>query len=455
MKQLINKFMAAIVILSLPFTIVQAQQTQEVFEFDLHQCIDYALENNVVIKNAKLNQDISDAQVKEYTAIGLPQVNINSGLNYNYEVQRSLMDISNFDPQVPKGTEKEVAFGQKYDGNVVISAKQLIFDGSFFVGLQAAKTVRELSSKQFVKSEIDVAQNVAKAYYNLLVREEQLLLLEKNSSRFDSLLNDVKKMHDQGFIEKIDLSRVQVQVNNLKVQLDNATKYVALSKDLLKFQMGMLLASDLKITEKISDITFDQPELMEKDFSYNERIEYSELQTNLLLVNLDMKSTKMQFMPSLYAQFNYGYNTSTADGGELFTGNRWLNFGVLGATLAVPVFDGFQKRSKIQRNKLQIQQLENNFDLLENSIDLEIKQAKINVSNSVESMKVQQQNMGLAEEVFRITEIKYKEGVGSNSEVLDADKALKEAQTNYYNALYEALVSKIDLDKAYGTLLKN
>jgi len=447
--------MAAVVIIVLPYTFVQAQKTQEVFEFDLQQCIDYALENNSIVKNAKLNEDISDAQVKEYTAIGLPQVNINSGLNYNYKVQRSIVDFSNFDPTLPKGTEGEIAFGQMYDGNVAISANQLLFDGSFFVGLQAAKTVRELSSKQFVKSEIDVAQNVAKAYFNLLVREEQLLLLEKNSTRLDALLIDIKGMHDQGFVEKIDLSRVQVQYNNLKVQLENTRKYVSLSNELLKFQMGMSQNAKLIIVEKIKDIQFDQSELVERDFSYNERIEYSELQTNLMLVNLDMKSTKMQYLPSLYARFNYGYNTSTSDGGELFKGNRWLNFGVLGATLAVPVFDGFQKKYKIQRNKLQIQQLENNFEMLENSIDLEIKQAKTNVSNSVESMKAQKENMNLAEEVLRITEIKYKEGVGSNSEVLDADTALKEAQTNYYNALYEALVAKIDLDKAYGTLLES
>lgn len=422
--------------------------SQEVSSFSLQQCVDYALENNQTIKNAAYEVEISETQVKETTGLGLPQVNISSGINYNYDIQQVLLPP--FDN--PEGEEIPLAFGQTYDGNIALTARQLLFEGAYFVGLQAARAVRELSSKKHVSTQIDVAEAVSKAYYNVLVTKERYDLLKVNLGRTDSLLYDTRALYENGFAEKIDVNRVKVQHNNLKVQVSSVQKLLSLSYDLLKFQMGMSLSDSIYLTDKLGEVDFAVIE--RDDLAYQDRIEYSELQSNLTLVNLDMKRNKSLYLPSLYANFNYGYNTNAGESSQIFEGDRWLSFGALGLSLNIPVFDGLIKSAKIQRNKLQEQQIEQAMGLLKNSIDLEVRQAEVTLSSAIDDMVAQKENMALAEEIYTVSKIKYEEGVGTNLEVTNADADYKVAQTNYYDALYAALVAKIDLEKAYGILIK-
>ena len=420
--------------------------------YTLQECIDYALENNQNLINKAYDKELAETQVGETLSRGLPQVNVEAGVNYNFEPQKSLLPATMLDPNAPEGSEVEFSFQQKYDGNIGLTLRQLIFDGSFFVGLEAAKTYRELSTKEYIKTEIDVVEAVSKAYYNALVTEERYALLQANLARLDTLLNDTKVMYENGFAEKIDVSRLKVQHNNLKVQVDNTAKLLELSRDLLQFQMGMPVSEEIILTDELAEVAFIDPSV-DEDFSYNERIEYSQLQTNMALANLDLKNNKVQYIPTLYANFNYGYNTQTSESDQLFKTNRWLNYGTTGLSLNIPVFDGLLKSNRIQKNKIQIRQIEKTFEQLENSIDLEIKQARVNMQNAIDQMGAQRENMELAEEIFNVTKIKYQEGVGSNLEVVEADTDYKEAQTNYYNALYEALVAKVELEKAYGQLI--
>ncbi|MEO1052537.1 MAG: TolC family protein, partial [Bacteroidota bacterium] len=421
-------------VLSLSTGIIYAQKNSTVSNsFSLQQCVDYAMENNPNVIIATYEKDIADTQIKETLSQGLPQANVDLGINYNFEPQKSLIDISTFDPSVPEGTEQEVSFQQQYDGNLNFNVRQLIFDGSFFVGLQAANTFKELSTKDHIKTKIDVVEAVSKAYYTALVTEEQYNLLEVNFARLDSLLSETQAMFDQGFVEKIDVSRLKVQHNNLKVQLKNTKELAKVSYDLLKFQMGMPIATEIELTDDLEEVSLDI--LDEQGFDYGSRIEYSQLQTNLALINLDIKNNRVQYLPNLYANFNYGYNTQAAESNQWFQTNRWLSYGFVGLSLNVPVFDGFLKRSRIQRNKIQLSQTEQSFKLLENTIDLEIKQSKINMSTALDNMEAQRTNKELAEEIYNVTRLKYQEGIGSNFEVVEADEDFKAAQTNYYNAL--------------------
>lgn len=428
---------------------------QESQSLSLDDCIQYALENNEILKNRQLDKEIADAEVRKTVSMGLPQATVNGGLNYNFEPQKSLIDISTFDPSVPEGTEQEVSFAQSYDGNLGLSVRQLLFDGSYFVGLQAARTYRELSSKEHVKSQIDVVEAVSKAYYNALITQEQLELLERNLSRLDTLLHETQQMYEAGFAEKLDVDRLRVSYNNLKVEKSKLAQFQLISRKLLKFQMGMDLNQAIELNQNLEDVEVGLLDGAKSTFDYNNRIEFSQLTTNQNLTLLDMKNNKSQYLPKLYAQFGYGWNTATAEGSKLFEGDRWLNNGVIGITASVPIFDGFLKRNKIQQNKLQLKQIENQMTSTRKGIDLEIEQSSIGLSSQLETLDVQKQNVALAQEVYDVTKIKYQEGVGSNLEVINADADLKEAQTNYLNSLFEAITSQIELKKALGILYNN
>ncbi len=411
-----------------------------------------ALSNNENLKNSLLEENVSRMTSREYLSVGFPQISFETGLKYNFEIQKSLIDISKFMPGVPEGTEQEVSFGQKYDGIMDFGINQMIFNGSYFVGLAASKALIELSEKQTVRAKVDLIESVKKAYYIVLNTKERVNLVNSNLERIKSLLNDTEILYENGFVEKLDVDRIKVSYNNLNAEKIKAERLYDLSLSVLKFQIGFPVNDKLSVIGSIEDVIISVNDYDIQSFEYSDRIEHSILNTNKRLKSYDLKNNRSQFLPQIYANLSYGYNTSSSEYDLFFNSNRWKNFGTVGLQIIVPIFDGFNKRSKINRSKIVVQQVENQIKFLERSIDLQINQNFIELKNAIESLNVSKENLVLANDVYNVSEKKYKEGVGSNLEVLDSNNALKIAQTNYYNAYYQAIISKINLDKTLGIL---
>lgn len=432
---------------------VHAQSEGHSTSFTLEKCIDYALKNNSNVKNASFETYLAKAQVGETRSIGLPQVTANAEMINNLIIQRVILPASTFNPQASDDEIADLAFGIAYQSNAGINLNQMIFDGSYFVGLQAAKTYMQLAEKEQVKTKTDVVETVTKGYYNVLVNKERATLLDKNESRLKSMLDETKLMYQNGFVEKIDVDRLEVQYNNMKTEKKKINRMIALSIQLLKYQMGMPVNEPINVEGNLDDINFQYNEDVEDDFNYHRRIEYSQLLVNRDLRRLDLKNNQVQYLPKITAFAGLGANTGAQDFGGMWNfSDRWFANSVVGVRLSVPVFDGLNKSYKIQRNRIQLQQLENQMTDLKNLIDLQIEQSHINLKNHYDNLQTQKENMNLAEEVARVAKVKYEQGVGSNIEVLNAETSLKEAQTNYYSALYDALIAKVDLEKALGNI---
>ena len=424
-------------------------------ELTLDQCIDLAIENNENLKNAKLEEKISKALSREYLSVGLPQINFDGGLKYNHDVPKSLIDISRFMPGVPEGTEQEVSFGQDYDGRVDLFINQMIFNGSYFVGLSAAKELVKLSKKLTRRNEIDIVETVQKAYYTVLNTKKRIDLVNSNLDRLQNLLNEMKQLYENGFIEKLDVDRIQVAYNNLKSEKIKADRLYKLSNEILNFQVGLPVGTEVKLIGNLSEDIVNQFQYNISDFDYSNRIEYSILKTDKNLKFYDLKNNRTQYLPQVYANYNYGYNTASSNYNLFFENDRWKSFGTLGLKVIIPIFDGFLKRSKINQSKFKIEQIENQMLFLERSINLQINQSIANYENTKESLKISKKNLELAQNVYNSTEIKYREGVGSNLELIDSNNSLKTAQNQYYNSLYESIIASIDIKKTLGTLLNN
>ncbi len=418
----------------------------------LDECLQMALSNNENLKNSFLEENVSKMTSREYLSVGFPQIQFETGLKYNFEIQKSLIDISKFMPGVPEGTEQEVSFGQKYDGIMDLGINQMIFNGSYFVGLAASKTLIELSEKQTVRAKVDIIESVRKAYYVVLNTKERLSLVNSNLDRIESLLNDTKILYENGFVEKLDVDRIKVSFNNLNAEKIKAERLYDLSLSVLKFQIGFPVNNKLSVKGSIEDVILSVNDYDIQSFDYSDRIEHSILNTNKRLKSYELKNNRSQFLPQIYANLNYGFNTSSSEYDLFFNSNRWKKYGTVGLQVIVPIFDGLNKRSKINRSKIVIQQVENQIKFLERSIDLQINQNYIELKNAIESLNISKDNLVLANEVYSVSEKKYKEGIGSNLEVLDSNNALKTAQTNYYNAYYQAIISKINLEKTLGIL---
>ena len=422
-------------------------------KLSLSECIDLAIENNENLKNSILEEKISKALSNEYLSIGFPQINFDGGIKYNHEVPKSLLDISRFMPGVPEGTEQEGQFGQAYDGRVDLFVNQMIFNGSYFVGLSAAKELIKLSEKMTERNVIDIHESVSKAYYTTLNTKSRVDLVNSNIDRLDALLKQTKSLYENGFVEKLDLDRIQVSFNNLKSEKIKADRLYDLSLAVLKFQIGISVDKKIELIEEFNEelvtaFTFDLNE-----FDYSKRIEYSILQTDKNLKFYELKNNRSQYLPQVYANYNYGYNTSASQSNIFFESDRWKKFGTFGLQVIVPIFDGFLKRSRINQSKFKIEQVENQMLFLERSINLQINQSLAAYQNSKESLKIASENLVLAQDVYFASEKKYAQGVGSNLELIDSNNSLKIAQNQYYNSLYESIISIIDIKKTLGILM--
>ncbi|MDH4058486.1 MAG: TolC family protein [Cyclobacteriaceae bacterium] len=420
--------------------------------YSLDDCIQFALENNQNIKNAQLEYESSEYRVGEILSIGLPQLDVATDLGYNFVVPTSFIPAEFVGGEV--GTFIPVQFSPAYNGQAYVGLKQMVFDGSYFVGLQASRTYTERARKEKIKTEIDIVADVSKAYYLVLVNIDRLELIDKNYARLDSLYKETQVMFDNGFVEKIDVSRIKVQLNNLAVEKNNFSNTLDVSYAILKFQMGMDINTSITLLDKIEDIKLDAlDENFGSDFTYDDRIEVSLLNTNLDLANYDIKNTQSQYLPKLDLYGRIGASSGAGTSSDFFQfGDNWYGFGILGLQLNIPVFDGLRKHRLIQQKRITADQIENNQDLVKQNIDLEIKTTKSALKKSFDNLLAQRENMELAENVYNVSKIKYEEGIGSNLEVIEADADFKQAQTNYYNALFEAIVAKIDLEKSYGKL---
>lgn len=426
----------------------KAQQKDTNATFSLQQAINYALQHQTNILNAQIDEQIAKNTVKQTIGIGLPQVSANASLQDFLKVPTSLLPGEVFGQP---GTQIPVQFGVKYNSTIGLELNQLVFDGSYLVGLQASKTYKELSVKNTKRTKIETAVAVTKAYYSVLVSGEQLSLIDANLDRLKKSLNDTEQLFKNGFAEKIDVDRLTVLNNNLITERENVIRLLALNKDVLKFQMGMTIGSTLVLTDQISNIPFDEQTASLIDTtSYQKRIEYSLLQTQKKLNELDVKRYKSTFLPSLSAFANTSNNFQDNAFSDLY--DRRFPTTVIGLRLSIPIISGGQKLYQLRNAKLAVLKTENELYNLQNTISLDVKQAQTTYRNGQQSLKNQQRNMDLAKEVLRVSQIKYDQGVGSSLEVTTAETALKEAQNNYINALYEMLINKVNLDKALGNI---
>jgi len=468
----LSLFLAAL----LPARWASAQE-QTPATFTLEQCIEYALVNSIAAQNAIIDQQIASAKVKETVGLGLPQVSGNASLVHNPRLQRFfstftgsngfLPDLSAV-PNIRVGDVVSVEnfFQLKNSGVASVTINQLVFSGSYLVGLQASQAYKDLSYKTATQTKEQIVQQVTKAYYSILINKERIQLFTNNISRLDSLLKSTTALNKNGFAEAIDVDRIKVAYNNLKSEQNKFLNINELGLELLKFQMNYPMDQPITVTGNIQDVKIDVNQASYTDgWDYKMRSDYKVLEANKRLQELNIKNQYAGALPTISAFGNFGYNTQSGDFGGLFTTNsgisdngligpdRWYNYSQLGVSMNVPIFTGFQRHYKIQQEKLTLKKIDNGFRSLKQGIDLETKQASISFENAITSLTAQMENMDLASNVSRITKIKYEQGVGSNLEVVDAENSLRQAQTNYYSALFDAMIAKVDLDKAYGKLL--
>ena len=445
--------MKKVILLTIGFALAGLAQAQDanknVHAFSLEQCVDYAQANNVQVKNALLTIDAQVQTNREIAAAALPTITTSTGAVDYTKIPTSLLPAQIFGG--PAGTFIPVQFGTKFNANYGANFQQLLFDGQVFVALQARATSLDLQRKSAAVTKENIKANIYKIYYQLAASKTQLNILDANIARLNSLSHDAQVMYKNGFAEKLDVDKLSVQLNNLETEKLKANNSVAIGYMGLKMLMGMPVKDSLALTDVINESSLNNDVLTENNFQYNVRKDFQYLGTIKKLNEYNIKRYQLSNLPTIAMAGSYSKNAQRSKF-DFFEGGNWFTTSLISLNVSLPIFNGFATDARIKRTKIELKQTENQIEALKNSIDNEITQAKLNYMSSVATVQFQKKNMDLAETVYGQTKKKFEAGTGSNTEISAAQADLVSAQNNYMNALYSALIAKVDLLKATGKL---
>src|SRR6187200_211245 len=473
MRYLTKTILIASILVNLFQVNMKAQQPQQpqVYQITAKDAIDIAFKNLADLKNARLDYKMAEARNKEITGLALPQITGSAQGNHYltlpliqfpdgsevqiYDVlrQEGVKDGSG-NPITKRGefNYRNFSFITPWNVNAGVSVNQLLFEPQVFVGLQARDEFLVNSDLQIKVTEEKVKETVYRNYYGVLIAQKQLGYIVESIKRLEKLENDQKEMFKNGFAERLDIDKTTVNLNNTKtseIQLRNATRN---GVALLKMNLGLTQADSLFLKDTLSSDGIRQG-ILEDDFSYENRNEVKLLNSAIKLQNYDIRRHKLSYFPTVSAFYNFQEN-GQRQGGDAGGSQPWFwyNTNLVGINVNVPIFDGFQKKNRIKQSQFTLEKVQNTLDMTKKGIDMEKTVAKNTLINAIVAMDAQEKNMELAVKVFNSVKIKYEQGVGSSFELLQADTDLQQAQSNYFRAMYEAALAKINYLKALGRL---
>jgi outer membrane protein len=449
----------------------QDTSKNETYNFSVADCVNYAYQHQDTVVNAALDVKSAGYHVKEIIGQGYPQISGSANfqdylktpvvlfpdfitpLVYGVLAKEGVKNGSGGVITVPAGAGLvPVNFTQKYNSSLGATLNQILFDPNYIVGLQARTTYKQLYERAYSRTRIQTNVNVTKAYYQVLTSVEQLRILQEDIDQLKKQVDETVARNKQGFVEKIDVDRITVQYNSLITNRDNIIRLLDLNFQLLKFQMGMPIDQKLMLKDKLEDIQLPvmQADTINDSTVYKKRVEYGLLETQEKLNEYDLKSKKGQYLPKLTANASYSAAYQSNSFGSLYSA-VYPSFYV-GLTLSVPIFTGFQHLNQYKQSQITVLKSQNDLIAAKNALNLQLSESKISYMNGIQTLNDQKKNRELAEEILRVAKIKYEQGVGSSLEVIQAQTALQDADNTYISGLYDALISKVDLDKAYGRI---
>lgn len=428
-------------------SILQAQNTKQSYSFTLKEAIDHAIQNNYSAINA--SRDIEAAKQKKWETItiGLPQINGNVGYQNNFKLQTSLIPAEIFGG--PAGEFAEVTFGTKHNMNASATLSQLIFDGSYLVGLQSVKTYLKISENAKIKTNQEIREITINSYGNVLLADESILILQKNKAILEKTLSDTKEIYKNGLIEEENIEQLQITLASINSSLENVKRQKTIANDMLKLVLGIDLQNDLTLTDKLDVLTQKNVDLalLKEEFNVTNNIDYQIGQNLQTSKELLLKLEKSKALPSLGAAVNFGYNSFGNEFNFLNQDQKWFNYSNLGVNLNVPIFSSLGRSSRTQQAKIALEQSKTQLTETEQKLKLQFEKAKSDYEFSLEQLITSKSNLNLAERIENKNQIKFKEGLSSSFDLTEAQRQLYATQQTYLQAMLDVINKRATLEK--------
>lgn len=440
-----------LIITAILFTVNAFSQDTSKTAFSLQEAVDYALNYNRQVQNARLDVNISKKKIWETTAIGLPQVNANATYNYNIDLPVTLMPAQIFNPQAPPGTYMEMKFGTEHNTKVNLQVSQLIFSGEYIVGLKAAKIYKQLSENQLVKTEKELKEQVSNTYELALIAQERINIIKKNIASTQAIYNDTKAMFEAGLAQETDASQLKINASSLENALKSAERQLQVIMNLLKFQMDIPLEKEITLTDNLESLLaqINIEQLETTNFDIEQHFDYQLISTQEKLQKLNVDREKTKFLPQISA-FYTNQQSMMGNDFELFSGGKWYPANIVGINISMPIFSSGQRLSKVAQAKIALDKVQNSKMQMTQNLNLQVIQARTQLQSAYDTYILQKNNKKLSEKIYKDYETKYKAGMASSLEYTQSQIQYFNTEQAYFQSIFDLIDAKNKLDKALG-----
>jgi outer membrane protein TolC len=417
----------------------QAQQAPDTLtNATLDACVQYALKHYPLMQQSLLDEQITDRQIKSRLSDWYPQI----GLDASYTNYFQLPQIAFAGQYVQSGTynNSSVAFG----------LTQNLFTRDVLLAARTKKDVMTNIKQTTETNKIDVTVNVSKAFYDVLLTEEQIKVLNDDIVRLERNLKDTYSQYQGGLVDKTDYKRATISLNNSKAERKNDQETLKAKIAVLKQLMGYTSPDSLRLVydsaQMESEVFIDTMAVVD----YSKRIEYQQLMTQKRLQEADVKYEKWSYIPTVAANAGYSMNYLNPRFSPLYNNNLPESFA--GLTVSLPIFQGTKRTQNIRIAELQLTRIDWDVVDLQTSISTQYAEAMANYKAFLNNYYVERENLGLARDVFNTIELQYRSGIKAYLDLITSETDLRTAEVNYSNALYQVLSSKLDVEKALGLI---
>lgn len=436
-----------ILIIGLIFWSITTLSQEKTLTLSLDEAVSYALKNNYDNKAAKNDIEAAKERKWETTTIGLPQ--FDGKVDYLNNLKRQF-------PGVDFDQDGVVDFNAKHSVNAGVTLKQLLFDGSYLVGLQSARTYLKISEQAKEKTELLTREAVINAYGNILITEKNIEILENNIKVLTKNYNDAKKIFENGLNEEEDVEQLEITLGNLKSQHNAAKRMKDIAYKMLNISIGSPIETKLVLTDSLDSLTESNINfgLITQAFDLENHIDFKIAENDRESKRLLMKLEQSKALPSLNAFLNYNYIANS----ETFTffnnSQTWIGTSTLGLSLNIPIFSSFGRRSKTQQAKIALATADIRLTEIKQKLNLQVKQAKSNYQLSVENYQTAKKNLNLAERIEKKQRVKFFEGISTSFDLTQAQNQLYTQQQNYISSMLEVIANKAKLENALNIPIK-
>lgn len=453
-----------IVMLALVPLFIKSQESS-VLRLSIDEAQNYAIENNKSLRNVRTDAEISKQQLWQAVSQGLPQVSATLDYTnfFNYEIEFGMggggttptIDFNVLDAgdlQILSFLQQSMGSGSttitmKNSSSAKLQLTQLIFSGQYIAGIQMAKIGQILTDQNIEKSEIDIRESVISTYYLSLLTQESLDIIRANITNLGQTLIQTEAMLKAGMIESTDVDQIKMSITMLENAERSLLRNVELNKNIMRFMLGIDNDTDIQLTNSFEEVisSVDLSNLLFDEFNPAQNISVQMMETQEVMTEKMLDLEKWSYAPTLVGVYNYNQKIITTD----FDMNPR---NLVSLNMSVPIFSSGLRKAKVEQKKLELYKIQNTKEIVTDQLVMQEKQLKFNLKSAMEQYESQKENVELAQRIYDNTELKFRQGVASSFDLIQANGSLLEAENNYLSACMEMLQAKLQYDKLYSKI---